>query len=550
MSINNASVVGRNLMKGRTALLLLLGAHVPFLLVYYIGLWRQQTHYHFFPFALCAFIWLFISRRSDEPERWSFVTGFLIAIDVVCLIAGLVLRAPWLVAAGLCCSLIAWCSACIDAGYVRRLTYLSILPLLTLRLPLNGDVAVIQSLQALTTTVASKALLRLGFLHVRTGNVLDFPGKRFMVEEACSGVQSLFTILFIAALVICTKRRTLAHGMVLLASGVGFAGIMNVARVMSIAVAWDRYQLDLSTGIRHDLLGYACLTIAAVLLMSADCFLSFVTDPVPDVRRPGPAAVFRNPLIALWNWLFTVTPFLSGKSPYPAAASAAATVARSAWTPAAAMLCVVALGAQGYELRGEPMRPARQLESSLAILSETSLPAELSGFERASYGTEVRDTGSEFGEFSNLWDYSVQGGLARVACDHPFSGWHGLQVCYRSLGWRVTEIRTTAGSDDWKAVVFRMDHPDGGRHGAVVYSLFDSTGRPVQPQGIGSALEILQERLLGRGRNSLLEPQTYQIQAFAESTVRMDDQRLQQLIDLHLNSRQILKEQIIRSISR
>lgn len=538
----------RGFLRGRLPLILLLAAHLPFVLLYYVGLWRQQTHYQFFPFAIGAFVWLFHSRRRDEPEQWSLLTYGLIAADIVCMVAGVVLRSPWMFAAGLSCTLLAWCWATGEAGYARRLTYLAILPLLTLRLPVNGDITVIQTLQTVTTTVASKALLRFGFLHVRSGNVLDFPGKRFLVEEACSGVQSLFTILFIAALVICVKRRTLAHGVVLLASGIVFAGIMNVARVMSIAIAWDRYQLDLSTGFRHDLLGYACLAVAAVLLMSADSFLSFLTDPVPDVRRPGPVGALRNPLISLWNWLFTVMP-LTGRVPSRNTDNAGSAGIRPVWNAPAAILCGVALLAQGLELRGEAVRQTPQPKSSLAILQEGSLPVELAGFVRGPYGTEVRDTTSEFGEFSNLWNYSLQGLNARVACDHPFSGWHGLELCYTNQGWKVTEIRTTDGSDGWKAVVFRMSHSDGGRHGAVVYSLFDSTGRPLQPQGIGTTLELLSERVFGHRQDSLLEPQAYQVQALAESAIPLDDQRLQQLIDLHLRSRQVMKEEILKAIA-
>jgi len=301
-------------LRRRFWLVILIAAHVPFVIAYLSGLW-QQTHYQFFPFAIGAFAWLFATRRSDEPERWKWPTWILIGVDLACLAAQGWQYSPWLAAVGLVACVTAWCYANRDAGYNRRLTYLALLPLLVIRLPLQYDQQVIHWLQRVTTSVASRTMHRFGMLHYRDGNVLQFPGKSFMVEEACSGVQSLFTILFIAALVICLKRRSAIHGAVMLASGLVFAGIMNTLRVISVAVAWDVYAIDISGGISHDVLGYICLGVAALLLMSADSFLGFITDPVPDLFRPGAVGLFFNPLIRLWNRLMAVVPTSKNYTP-------------------------------------------------------------------------------------------------------------------------------------------------------------------------------------------------------------------------------------------
>lgn len=306
MQSSDSSAVIRFLRR-RLLLLLLILAHVPFLIDYLRGLW-QQAHYQFFPFAIGAFVWLFTTRRSGEPERWTWPAWSLMAVDLCCLIVQPWMYSPLLAFVGLVATLTAWCSANRDIGYNRRLTYLALLPLIVVRLPLLYDVYVINWLQRMTTAMASKSLHRLGVLHFREGNVLKFPGKSFMVEEACSGVQSLFTILFLAALVICLKRRSLVHGFVLLASGLAFAGLMNTMRVITIAAAWERYGTDLSTGLSHDIVGYVCLAVAAALLMSADAFLGFVTDAVPDSKRPGVVHMFRNPLTTIWNKLVAVIP--------------------------------------------------------------------------------------------------------------------------------------------------------------------------------------------------------------------------------------------------
>jgi len=289
----------------RMLLMLLALAHLPWLVIYWLGLWNQQ-HYQFFPFALGAFALLFAKRRSRTIKNWSVLSSLLVGFDILCLAAGVALNSPWIVAVGMMAWLFAWCINQKDEGHSRSLGYLILLPLMTLRLPLNSDEQVIHWLQRITTSIASRLLDQMGMLHFREGNVIQFPGKSFLVAEACSGVQSLFTILFLAALVISLRRRSIAHGILLLISGFAFAGIMNVARVMTIAVAWEKYHYDWSVGFTHELLGYCCLIAAAALLMSADAFLEFLLDRVPDVRRMGTVAFYRNPLIAAWNRCFVI----------------------------------------------------------------------------------------------------------------------------------------------------------------------------------------------------------------------------------------------------
>ena len=299
-------------LRRRRWLAILIAVHLPFMVGYLRGLW-WHTHYQFFPFAIGAFVWMFATRRSGEPEQWTWPIKILIAVDVVCLAAQGYQYSPWLAAVGLVALLTAWCFASRDTGYDRRLTSLALLPLLVVRLPLMYDEQLIHWLQRLTTSFASSVMHRLEMLHFREGNVLQFPGKSFMVEEACSGVQSLFTILFLAALVICLKRRSVIHGTVLLAAGFFFAGVMNTLRVFSVAFAWDKYATDLSSGISHDVLGYICLAVAALMLMSADAFLGFLSDPVMNPFQPEAAdQFFQNPLIRLWNRLVAVVPSSTG----------------------------------------------------------------------------------------------------------------------------------------------------------------------------------------------------------------------------------------------
>lgn len=280
-------------------------AHLPFVVLYFTRLWNIE-HYQFFPFALGAFAWLVNTRRIKGLLLWKPASSVCLAVDLCFLAGGVYLYSPWLVCVGglfLCLSI---CLALQDFEFDSSLAYLALLPAITLRLPLQMDTQVIQWLQSVTTRVASVVLNHFGYLHLRAGNVLEFPGKRFMVEEACSGVQSLFTLLFLAALIACGYRRKWLHTILVLASAICFAGLMNVLRVSTVSMAWFSYGIDISTGWQHDMIGYVALVIAAMLVFSTDGFLNLVCSPVPDEPSIGRSGMFWNPLTTVWNWVFLV----------------------------------------------------------------------------------------------------------------------------------------------------------------------------------------------------------------------------------------------------
>lgn len=279
--------------------------HIPMVFTNYLRLWNYE-HYQFFPFALGAFGWLVVSRRLKGTFNWAVQSTALLVLDLIFVVAGYYLNSPWLVCVGGIFFCLSVCFALRDTEVNSSLAYLVLLPLITIRLPLAMDMQVIQWLQKATTRVASDLLNCFGYLHLREGNVLEFSGKRFLVEEACSGVQSLFTLLFLAALIACGYRRKWLHAIFVLASAFCFAGLMNVVRVTSVSIAWAGFNVDWSSGWQHDLLGYIALVVAALLVFSADAFLNLIFSPVPDIPGGGVSSIFLNPLTTVWNWLFLV----------------------------------------------------------------------------------------------------------------------------------------------------------------------------------------------------------------------------------------------------
>lgn len=526
---------------------LLLAAHLPFVVLQYYREW-QLEHYQFFPFALILFAILFQQRRIVGVLKWDWLSWTLLAIDLVLLAAGLRYFSPWCVCVAAGVLLLAVCRSQQDRATGTSLVYLMLLPLLTLRLPFRGDLTVIQELQAVTTRVAGRILDHFGFLHLRDGNVLTFPGKQFMVEEACSGVQSLFTVLFLSAAIICIYRRRWLHGLLLLGSSVAFAGMMNVLRVTAISVAWASWQVDLSSGWQHDLIGYASLIFAALCVVSADCAFSFLFAAVPSSIAQLPGDSVMNPMVYVWNKLFAWPPGIrrvlaEGRS--------------GMWQPArelsviAAVVCLGSLSVQGVTISRslKPAVPVEIIRQQLTF-SADDMPDQLEEWRLLSdsYSTEQRGSVDSDGEFTSAWLYAGHGLTVRTAMDHPFCGWHTLEVCYQGIGWSVVEQRIDRTEPDWPCQVFLFQKPGDARYGLLVYSLFEADGQAQLPPEPGSPLSQLASRLRERPTTlQIVEANTYQSQVFCESPVPFTEDQIRQAVDLHFASRQVMRTAVIRA---
>src|SRR5262249_1081986 len=108
--------------------------------------------------------------------------------------------------------------------------------------------------------------------------------KRLMVEEACSGINSLFAMLACALFFVIWARRPVVRGTLLVLAAVGWVLLANIARVVIIAVAHTRFGWDLVAGGPPDLRGWGLFAITLLLIWSTDRLLMFF-DPSGWFRR-------------------------------------------------------------------------------------------------------------------------------------------------------------------------------------------------------------------------------------------------------------------------
>jgi exosortase len=524
--------------------LILAAAHLPLVWIDFTTTW-PRAHYQFFPFAFVAFGYLLWARQHSYNPRPKLILT-LIVLDLLMLLAAALIKSPWLASVALWHLLLAVAVSRKDKATGSSLAYLALLPLLAVRLPANTDFLVIQHLQDFTSRVASKVLNFVGCLHLRDGNVITLPSKTLMVEEACSGIQSLFTLIFLAVLICCYNRRRAFHAILVIASGVFFAGVMNVCRVISIALAEDWWQMDLTAGWSHDLLGYAVLGLAAGLLYNFDFFLLGFTERVPYGGGNELETDYRNPVIAAFNWLFSTktrhTPRgLSSDDPGPPLPFKKAILISS-------VLCGIGIAAQAPVLLFAPVQVNNVL-TNLDLLNESSLEPEMAGFVRQAYDTSERDRNSVEGQFSNSWVFKNDNLTAHVSCDHLFCGWHDLRVCYTGIGWEVAETQLDRTESEWHVMQVRLTKPNRGSYGLLLFSGFTPTGTPVQPPDMNAPTGLFQYRLTRNGGLYNTAPDTIQCQTFVESPFPFGDDQIKTLRQLHLKTRRQIRDAALAKAS-
>jgi exosortase len=266
-------------------------AYLPLLVLYFQWLWKFE-HHQFFPLLLAGvgyLVWTRVGRPLLFPR--GAIAWVLLAISLCLLVASSVFYSPRVAAFG--CLFLA-------ASFLQTHNrfYLWVPLILLIRLPLGYDQRIILGLQGVTTRISSFLLDLMRVPHLAAGNTIELPDRELFVAEACSGVQSAFTIAFVALFVSAWQRRPLFLVPLYLLISLVWAVLCNTVRVTAIACAAYRFDVDLSTGWMHDAIGYASLALAILLTFSSDALLMLWFRPIN--YRDSDAD---NPVLLAWNWL-------------------------------------------------------------------------------------------------------------------------------------------------------------------------------------------------------------------------------------------------------
>ena len=283
-------------------LLLILAGSAPLLIEHLQNMWLRP-HHQYFPVVLIAIgglIWSRLEPLPLEAQGYShpWLRTFIFALSLPILLGGYYLGSPWIgavafvLAAGGC---LLWLS---ESFHIENRLGIWLLFWLLVPLPGSLDQQLSQRLQRVTTVVGGLLLDLIGVVNYVQGTTIKLPAKDLFVEEACSGIVSLMSIVACCLILGVWSNRPVIHTVILTLSGVVWAGIMNTLRIVSIAIAQERLGVDLAHGWQHDLLGLVLFTFTILMTASTDRLLTFLLAPT---RYAGGHT---NLLVRIWNVLF------------------------------------------------------------------------------------------------------------------------------------------------------------------------------------------------------------------------------------------------------
>ena len=517
---------------------------LPLLVLQSIHLW-DRPHFQFFPLAWVAFGFFIYSegRIAWSTHLWRQRLGIAFWLaGLMAIIAAAIFFSPWIGQAAAIFCITAWGLLRLDSVPLFRWLGWTLLLWITLPLPGNMDADVVNGLQRLSARSASQLLDLIGILHLRQGTILEIRSRQLFVDEACSGIDSLYSLIAISLLMMLWQKRPLIVGLFTLITVPLWAWMGNVLRLLVIVVLLDRWQIDLSSGWPHTLLGIVTFAISSLCLL---------------VTQTGFAMLFQRfsgstlPADHDWHLVYNAVVCFPGKPPevsteadqYFRGAPAPAPAPKPArpsslkqpptWVTVSG-LCIGSVLALVINLRstsrdwmdGRSSRlPHYELSQVTSIFSEKDFPEDFMNAKRVRFQADQRSPESFFGEYSRTWSFSNSGGEFVVSLDFPFRGYHPLWVCYTNAGNQMqgppaSILLSNQAAGERPHVVHVKFRDDLGNFSYLWFELFDADGQPVAVRNYDQPEDnAMLTRIKTVLANTVVtDPVSYQLQLYVPSS--------------------------------
>ena len=526
-------------------------ASAPLFAYYLASLYRdQRTHYQFVPLALLGVAALGVARFDRRVRPPSGIVGWgAIGLGLVTLLTAAFLFSPWLGAVAFVAfgTAFFWSARDCQGG---RLIGLALPLAMVVHLPLGLDHLLIVKLQQITTRFSSSLLDRLAVPHTTTGNVIGLVNRELFVAEACSGVQSVFTLLCIASFLVAYRGYRLWYAPALWAAALAMAVLGNSLRVTIVALASVWLEKDWTTGLSHELVGYFCLVAATLLLLAFDQFLQAMVHPLRGKEFNAVAA--KNAVANAWDrWVAWAEPVAAdGPSLVLAHAGSGAEELigavggeRSTWRPAGLLGAIAALAAiwfsygivQDVRARGVQWKVSLD-EQPLFIPPAETISGTLGTLRVDSHQSLHDAEGGGIGRPADVWVIGDDRVRGQFVLSQPYLGWHDLCLCFQIRDWELVDSEILAPASDGQetpadaplGIGFARFRKAGQNNGYLWVSAITYDGQPVEPPP-----PMVTSSALGRRLQTLTDPEyvgnLMMVQLWVETTGRLEAAELTKL---------------------
>ena len=531
---------------------------VPILVMHAQMLWARP-HYHLFPLVIPGAIVLAIRQRPrfDRLQPGSLAWGS--ALGVACwglLALGVLFDSPLV---GTISALGTLATAVYLIGglsLLRLLAPAGAVLMLAIPLPRSIDTRLVTALQNGVSRWASATLDTLGVYHAMEGNVVDVGSARLLVDQACSGINSLFTLLFGALMYVLWEKLSAVRALCLMGVSLFWVMVGNMARIVTVVVLSVRTGIDASTGWTHWWLGLVAYALMLGLVASTDRLFAFTETVLGNIwaaiaprrwsarradqkegemvsslaeanaartrsglkhRSPRGAtrrALSAPPMAALpapqaqaeTGTLTLPEPepreiLEAPAKPEPRGQTVIEGIQRSwlgSWRAAAVFgVLLVPQMAMPSVRWSEVLVGNNVINKAFATLGASALPEQAEDFRRIGFTTIHREDNNSWGENSRTWGYAFGNRAVAVSLDYQFVGWHDLLLCYESgSDWKRTAQQNVSVRTGERPTLVVADFVNmEGRYGYLIFGLFDREGQPLIASGGEGLVNTLAHRL-------------------------------------------------------
>ncbi len=504
-----------------TGLMFVVGfaAHLPFIIPQFTWLWNTD-HYSFFPLAIVAFAWLLWQRLRDRQvtivEQLSRQTLGYFVFNLCLIGLASIAGSTWLGWVSFLFFFWAMAHYLLDSESIKDIRGTFLVLLLIIPLPLNLDTALVIQLQKIATAQGSLLLDYFGIMHSVSGVAIRLPEKLFLIDDACSGIHSLFSALTTMLVYTVYRRYGIIRIVVALLQTVFWVLVANSIRVFLIVYAFTHWDAGLEDGWRHQVVGFVSYVFILLMAISTDETIRYFFPPPysDDPDEPGRRRrrIQWFPKTTAWlNCPFShrVSSLLMGCFLLGFILSGVATAARS-W------------GSSNQAETGN-------FEGKIAFnLTEKDLPQEVNGWKRTGFRVINRDKKDVFGANSMIWTYENNGVEAQFSIDGGYPEFHDLWFCYSSVGWSLRradnpQLPGSLGEKQETVATELQLYRGSSEQAYVLYTCIDAKGHVVEPPPpaetfIRNFLNRLRSgSLLTEGKDADIVPPVIQFQTYTHT---------------------------------
>jgi exosortase B len=253
------------------------------------GLWQQEAHG---PIILVVVAWLVWRQRaalaSEGAGRRAPLAGGVLLGSGLLLYAVGRSQGITLFEVGSHIPVLAGAILLLRGWHALRKLWFPLFFLVFL-VPLPGLVVeyITGPLKSLVAQVVDSLLYGLGYPIARSGVVLSVGQYQTMIADACSGLNSMFSLAALGSLyVYLTASRNLGRSALLLASIMPIAIATNLIRVLVLVLVTFHFGEEAGQSFFHGSAGMALFAVALLLLLGFDTLLR----RLPPLRRSEAAA--------------------------------------------------------------------------------------------------------------------------------------------------------------------------------------------------------------------------------------------------------------------